>query len=435
LRTGLFALLLCGLGCRPNEPLESAPVQPVQPAVEKISVSPSEKPVMPLVENASPMPSQQHEIDLQTQTGESLARGLAWLLAQQAEDGGWHSQTYGPFKGGAATTSLVLYAASRLPPVVRQRHRAAWRKGWKFLETGVRIKGFVVCPDGTLDEPVYATALVLIAARTLELNIEPARIESLQNFLWQERCATERGFQRSDLNYGGWDLAGGSGLRGETPGSNISITRFAVEALLPYESRSPELVPDALAWAARVQNLPGDGGFFFHPDRANEGNKAQWADGDLREQPRSYGTATCDGVLLLAELGLNDKDPRLQAGLAWLAQYPDDYDRVPGFEDAPPEGGWQQGLLYYYLMTSAQALADSDASGDRRASIVEKLLATQHEDGHWRNESARMREDDPLIATCFAIVALGGASSVDEITSAPVCKLISIRDLWPFINF
>jgi hypothetical protein len=42
----------------------------------------------------------------------------------------------------------------------------------------------------------------------------------------------------------------------------------------------------------------------------------------------------------------------------------------------------------------------------RREAIVAQLVSTQRADGSWRNESARMREDDPLIATSFALVAL-----------------------------
>jgi len=39
---------------------------------------------------------------------QSLSQGLAWLFAQQAADGGWHSKTYGQLKDGAAVTALAL---------------------------------------------------------------------------------------------------------------------------------------------------------------------------------------------------------------------------------------------------------------------------------------------------------------------------------------
>jgi hypothetical protein len=114
-------------------------------------------------------------------------------------------------------------------------------------------------------------------------------------------------------------------------------------------------------------------------------------------------------VLLLSALGLTPKDAPLKEALAWwLSHSVNTFERVPGFEDAPPESGWQQGLLFYYLMTSSQVLklVDRYAGSYRWAAILEKLRSTQHDDGRWQNESARMREDDPLIATSFAVVAL-----------------------------
>jgi hypothetical protein len=43
---------------------------------------------------------------------------------------------------------------------------------------------------------------------------------------------------------------------------------------------------------------------------------------------------------------------------------------------------------------------------EQRAALVKQLAKLQHKDGRWQNDSARMREDDPLIATCLAIVCL-----------------------------
>ena len=53
---------------------------------------------------------------------ESIQRGIDWLLKQQSvDDRGWHSETYGAMRGGASSTSLVLYAASHLPAEFRNR--------------------------------------------------------------------------------------------------------------------------------------------------------------------------------------------------------------------------------------------------------------------------------------------------------------------------
>jgi len=51
-------------------------------------------------------------------------------------------------------------------------------------------------------------------------------------------------------------------------------------------------------------------------------------------------------------------------------------------------------------------LLDKKEAAKRRAEIVTILSQAQKKDGSWRSESARMREDDPLIATGFAVIAL-----------------------------
>ena len=38
--------------------------------------------------------------------------------------------------------------------------------------------------------------------------------------------------------------------------------------------------------------------------------------------------------------------------------------------------------------------------------MVKQLIKLQQKDGRWQNDSAKMREDDPLIATCLAVVGL-----------------------------
>jgi hypothetical protein len=58
-------------------------------------------------------------------------RGLDWLVAQQAADGGWHSTTYGQLKDGASVTALVLEAMSHAPAIDQQKHLAAAKRGFR----------------------------------------------------------------------------------------------------------------------------------------------------------------------------------------------------------------------------------------------------------------------------------------------------------------
>ncbi|MCU0880751.1 MAG: hypothetical protein MUF06_23525, partial [Pirellulaceae bacterium] len=87
---------------------------------------------------------------------ESLRRGLDWLIAQQAADGGWHSTTYGQLKDGASVTALVLEAISHAPAAEQQKHLAAAKQGYAFLDRGIARRRAVASPDGSLDFPTYA---------------------------------------------------------------------------------------------------------------------------------------------------------------------------------------------------------------------------------------------------------------------------------------
>ncbi|MFQ5730405.1 MAG: prenyltransferase/squalene oxidase repeat-containing protein [Planctomycetaceae bacterium] len=338
----------------------------------------------------------------------SLSRAVAWLMSQQAKDGGWHSATYGSMRGGASITALVLYAMGRLPPQLVKPHRAKLEHGLAFLQRGISKKGFVTSPDGSLDYPAYATAMTLTACKRLGLPLEKSARMKLVAFLVREQLTEAKDFKPGRPDYGGWDLLAGSGARGVTSGSNVSVSAYVLEALAADESAAANAVRKrAGSWVRGCQNFPGDGGFFFHPQRSHLGNKALWTD-KKGKHPRSYGTATCDGLLCLRFAGTPKSDKRFVAGVGWLKSHPA-VKGVPGFEEAPKTLGWTEGLRFYYYCRLAPLLpflADRDAAGRRKA-IIAVLTKDQRNDGRWKNESARMREDDPLIATCFAVIALG----------------------------
>jgi hypothetical protein len=227
-------------------------------------------------------------------------------------------------------------------------------------------------------------------------------------FLLAAQLNEARGFHPGNPHHGGWDLVGEVQLKGTTTGTNVSVSCFALEALAKVAASTAAAGRSrAAAWAKGCQNFPGDGGFRFHPHPDGDGNKAQWDDAG-RTRPRSYGTATCDGLRCLLYTGVAIDDPRVVAAAGWLAARPE-VDVVPGFEKTPADLGWGQGLRYYYLATLAKTLPylPQAEARRRREAMVRRLAADQRADGRWENDSAAMREDDPLIATSFALVALG----------------------------
>lgn len=343
-------------------------------------------------------------------------RGVEYLLNQQASDGGWHSATYGALRGGAAVSALVLDALSLGHDDFLRLARPAAERAVSFLMAGVRRRGCVACPDGSLDYPVYASALLLAAdARWKELLAPPAR-KTLRQYLIDAQITRQRGFADDSPHLGGWDLGGMPHASGVTTGTNISTTAFALEALATLDSSPDQTRGDASAtptsgsalhtaaraWLARCQNLTSDGGFFYSPDPKSADNKGT-ADPPSADRPASYGTATCDGIRALRACGVRADDEPLQRALGWLGRQPAEQG-IPGLGASD----WSRAMSFYYLASMARSLpaqvAPEDVARHRRR-ILAHLTAEQRPDGSWSNPVARMREDDPLIATSLAVAA------------------------------
>jgi hypothetical protein len=82
---------------------------------------------------------------------------------------------------------------------------------------------------------------------------------------------------------------------------------------------------------------------------------------------------------------------------------------VPGFIGEAYQR-WPRGLAFYYAAASAQAFQSLKLDGGTGA--IDGLLRTQRSDGSWANPENLVKEDDPLIATPFAIRALVAASEI-----------------------
>jgi hypothetical protein len=77
--------------------------------------------------------------------------------------------------------------------------------------------------------------------------------------------------------------------------------------------------------------------------------------------------------------------------------------QVPGFTGDAYQR-WPRGLAFYYSSASTQAFrALNTVAGP---GIAASLARTQRADGSWANSENLVKEDDPLIATAFAVRAL-----------------------------
>jgi hypothetical protein len=64
-------------------------------------------------------------------------------------------------------------------------------------------------------------------------------------------------------------------------------------------------------------------------------------------------------------------------------------------------------VYYYHLAVRAEVETALGRAGRLRTAIVRELAARQRSDGSFANEANHlMKEDDPLLATALAVVAL-----------------------------
>jgi hypothetical protein len=98
-------------------------------------------------------------------------------------------------------------------------------------------------------------------------------------------------------------------------------------------------------------------------------------------------------VLALRAAGIPDEDPRIAKAIAWLKKHHRP-DRAPGFDEGAGQP-WEAGLRFYYAGAISQAIPELPVE-----------LPAQAKDGSFRNDVNLVKEDDPLIATTFALYAL-----------------------------
>ena len=66
------------------------------------------------------------------------------------------------------------------------------------------------------------------------------------------------------------------------------------------------------------------------------------------------------------------------------------------------------GTYYYYTASIAKSRLGAEKIGDVpvRRLLAEALLKNQEQDGSWLNRTEAQRENDPIVATSFALMAL-----------------------------
>jgi squalene-hopene/tetraprenyl-beta-curcumene cyclase len=377
-----------------------------------------------------------------------LRRACQYLWSQQAEDGGWHSRQYAVLRSGQALTPFVLHTLLQVPDTICPRPADGVRRALEFIRRHVDDGGALGHADPDIAEyPVYSTSYALRCLVAIE--DDPALRDAnddqlttrLYSFLSAAQFDESHGFDTTSPAYGGWgfDVARSDGNPGHM---DLAHTRRALQALravipecgYPQFSRAELFLrvvqrhPGALSEPPRAakflhyrSNVPFDGGFYFSPvvGQANKGRFVTGVDGRAAPHYRSYATATCDGILALLACGVNREDERLVRAVEWLGAH-DDLTYPQGVPTDHPEP-WGEAIRFYHYAVRAEVYAALDWPGDWQTRLAAEVGRHQAADGSFRNSaSPLMKEDDPLLCTTLATIALTHchASSCNRVPGA-----------------
>ena len=255
----------------------------------------------------------------------------------------------------------------------------------------------------------------------------------MTSYLEAQQFSEKVGFEPSSPAYGGW----GFGINGRPTLSSfvdLSHTRRVLASLAQANPVNPKVRIRAERFLALVQKspkekrsplIPGftneitrqpphDGGFFSSPTVAYANKGRTEVDPKTGHVfYRSYATATCDGILSLLALGVDKSDPRITSAINWLRDN-DDWNLPEGIplDDPAP---WAESMRFYHLMVRAETYSSLDMPGDWRKDLLKALSGKQLPNGSFLNLEGRlMKEDDPLLCTAFAVIALRHAFAATD---------------------
>lgn len=335
---------------------------------------------------------------------------LRFLADRQSGDGAWRSSHYAAFREGDALTPVALWA-------MREREES-FAAGLRWLRR--------LTDELPANEPWVALQYPLFTA-SYSAQVFAKVGDAPRAAVWaalaeQLRIVPALGWPANDPACGAWSdspapphLPPGLSAAPDMVAPNLSATLLGVQALNAAGRTTSSKT--ARAFIVQCQNFSADdGGFFFTPGDPIR-NKAGIASRDEYGHMRfnSYGSATCDGLLALIECGATMDDPRVHAALRWLQQHTGGL-RHSG-EWAKGRGSARESLAFYHAqaLTAVLALpfrdrAIADWAAQQRHLLETDLAIQQHADGSWTGTAPESCEDDPLLATAFALRAVQAGS-------------------------
>ncbi len=349
------------------------------------------------------LPAAAGDVSLDQEIHHALSKGVRYLVSSQAPDGHW-SDPRAP-----GLTALGLLALEAMPPAIRgQIPDSVLERAERFILSQAK-------PDGGIYAEGYGnynTSLCVLALGARKRVKHREVIRKARRYLAaQQQDAGARGAADSLED-------GGIGY-GSKPVRDLNNTYYAMEALKATQALGEDPSLGKLDWklalrfVERCQNLkPSNdrdyasmddgnrGGFMYAPGSSKAGDTVIAG----RTVHRSYGSQTYAGAMAYIYGDVPPDDARVKAALDWAARH-FTLDENPGMG--------MQGY-YFYLLSLAKtyhilgwsSLATPGRPTPWKPRLAEKLINLQKYDGTWTNEAARWQENDPVLCTTYAMMAL-----------------------------
>jgi squalene-hopene/tetraprenyl-beta-curcumene cyclase len=336
-------------------------------------------------------------------------KAVDFLTAQQNEDG-----TFGksPAAKVPGVVGLAVKAIADSPGHPREKDNKVLEKAAKYLVGLQQPSGAITLPRFGNDS--YNTAVAVIALSALENPAYKDNIEKAKKYILSCQLGDENGFNEKDSA----DKYGGFGYEPGNTKPNVSIGGFTLEALKAagLEEGSPAW-KNAVKFIKRSQDntetndfagmKDGDntGGFIYAPGVADDfGSVVSKRTG--KTVPKPYGNMTYQAVKSLLLAGVKKDDPALQAAFKWIKN---------NYSVTENPGGKGTMGYYYYIVAFSKAFTamgekELDLPDGKKAhwarDMATQVMTLQKADGSFANEDKEWMENDPVLATAYALDAL-----------------------------
>jgi squalene-hopene/tetraprenyl-beta-curcumene cyclase len=342
-----------------------------------------------------------------------INEGIRYLLSRQLDGGGW--SLAGP--ADPAITAMALKVLVQHPAF--DTAAPAVKRGFDALLTFRQKNGGIYNPK--VGQQNYTTAVALMALAAAQDPKFRSAIDDAIRYLKGLQIVPGSESPDGAKIAEGHPFVGGVsyGRHGRPDLSNLG---FWMEALHEAGvSKDEAAMERAIVFVTRTQNASetnprpwaklgvNDKGFIYAPATASDLDRPESKEGRQGQGWRSYGSMTYTGFKSLLYAGVDKTDPRVRGAYEWIRAHWR-LDSNPNM----PHTRSREGLYYYYHVFAKAMRAwgeptITDRKGKKhnwRHELIAALAQRVRKDGSWQNDMGRWYEREPVLCTCYTLLAL-----------------------------